>query len=122
MNIDTLTLTLLLVVLAVTINVIISYLRFPNAIDDAEYRERLQGVIKTLRLNKMLVLLNIPLEQYLTTVPLKEVNRHVSACRACTQLGACDRCLQQGVPQKNMSFCPNHESLMQQRYLIGMGR
>lgn len=118
MNIDALTLSLSLVVIVIVINVMISYLRLPNVFEEADHRERLQGVITTLRLNKMLALLNIPLEQYLTAVPLNVVNRHVSACRACTELGACDRCLQKGVLQKDMSFCPNHKSLMKQRKIL----
>jgi len=118
MNIDALTLTILLVVLIITINIMMSYLRFPNIIDDADDRNSLQRTIKALRLNKMLALLNIPLQQYLATVPLNVIHQHVAACRACTALAACDRCLQNGESVKNMRFCPNNESLLQQRKLL----
>ena len=122
MYIDALTLSLSVVVLVIAVNVVISYLRFPSAFDDTENRARLQRVIRTLRLNKMLALLNISLEEYVASVPLRVINRHVLTCRACSESGVCDRCLRKGVLEKNMSFCPNHGSLLQQRKLLNMGR
>ena len=118
MNIDTLSITLMLVAVVIIVNVLVSYLRFPNIVDDAGQRARLRKAINTLRLGKMLALLKIPLDQYLTAVPLPIISRHVSACQACTELGTCNRCLQKGVLQKNMSFCPNYQSLLEQRAFL----
>jgi hypothetical protein len=113
MIIDALTLVLCVVVLIITLTVMFKYDEDSQVLDEAETRQRLLHVVKNLRLSDMLALLNIPLGQYIQVVPVNEIKRHVSACRGCTELSTCDRCLKKGVPEKDMSFCPNNQSLLE---------
>lgn len=115
MYLDTITLLFLVVAIVTIVAVLVEYNLMPTVIDDREYRARLLQAIQNLRLFKMLSLLRVSLERYIVFVPLSEIKSHITACRGCTELGICDRCLRNGVPDKDMSFCPNHESLLKHR-------
>jgi len=112
MVIDILTLVFCVVGLITTVAAMFTYHEVPQVLDETKERKRLCRIVKNLRLSDMLALLNIPLGRYIQVVPVNEIKRHVSACRGCTGLGVCDRCLKKGVQEKDMSFCPNHQSLL----------
>ena len=120
MYLDTLTLLFLMVAILIIVAVVVEYKQTPKVIDDCEYRERLLHAIQNLRLYKMLLLLHVPMERYVVSAPLSEIKSHVTACRGCTELGVCDRCLRNGVPDKDMSFCPNYESLLKCRKALNL--
>lgn len=120
MYLDTLALIFLVVALVTCVAVVIEYHLKPAVIEDCEHRERLLHAIQKLRLFKMLSLLHVPLKRYIVSVPLSEISGHITACRGCTELGVCDRCLRTGVPDKDMSFCPNHESLLKHRKVLNL--
>jgi len=111
MYFDAFSVSFLMVAAAIAIVILIGNVLLPKLADDLEKREKLLQAIKTLRLNEMLTLLNIPLEQYVITLPTNEIRKHVMACRGCAQISSCDRCFRRGVPDDDMSFCPNHKSL-----------
>lgn len=111
MYFDAFTISLLMVSSAIAITILIGYVLLPRITDDLEKRERLLHAIRVLRLNEMLTLLNIPLEQYVITLPTSEIRKHIMRCRGCAQISSCDRCFRRGVPDDDMSFCPNHKSL-----------
>ena len=111
MYFDAFTISLLMVSSAIAIVILIGYVLLPQISDDLEKRQKLLRAVKSLRLSEMLHLLNIPLEQYVITLPINEIRKHVKACRGCTQISTCDRCFRRGVPDKDMSYCPNHKSL-----------
>lgn len=112
MYFDAFTISLLMISSAIAIVVLIGYILLPRITDDLEKREKLLLAVKSLRLSEMLHLLNIPLEQYVITLPVQEIRKHVKACRACAQISSCDRCFRRGIPDDDMSFCPNHKSLI----------
>jgi len=99
-------------VLLTTVAFMFSYEEAPQGFGETEKRQKLLHMVKNLRLSDMLVLLKIPLWKYIQTVPLDEIKKHVSTCRGCTELDVCDDCLKKGVPEKDMRFCPNHQSLL----------
>jgi len=112
MIIDILTLVFCVVALVITVFVMYTHHNAPQVPDESIERERLLRIVKNLRLSDMLALLNISLGKYIQFVPVNEIKRHISICRGCTGLGVCDRCLKKGVQEKDMSFCPNHQSLL----------
>jgi len=119
MVIDILTLAFCVVALIITVTVMFSYHKAPLVFDEADKRQKLVRIVKNLRLSDMLALLGIPLGQYIQAVPVNEIMKHVSACRGCPEPNICDRCLKKGVPEKDMSFCPNHQSLLVYARTIG---
>lgn len=111
MILDAFTLYFLVVAIATLIVVIVEYNLVPTAHNSDEEGKSLLQAIRSLRLNRMLRLMGIPLARYMASVPLTEIKKHVTACRGCTEVGACDRCLRKGVLNTDMSFCPNYEYL-----------
>ena len=111
MFIDALIVVFCVLVLIATVTFMLSHEEAPQVFDETEKRQKLLHIVKNLRLSDMLTVLKIPLWKYIQTVPVNDINRHVSACRGCTELDICDDCLKKGVPEKDMSFCPNHQSL-----------
>ena len=112
MFIDALVVVLCVVILIATVTFMVSYEEAPQVFDETERRQKLLHIVKNLRLSDMLNLLKIPLWKYIQAVPVNDIKRHVSACRGCIELDICDSCLKKGVPEKDMSFCPNHKSLL----------
>lgn len=68
--------------------------------------------ISQLRLSKMLDYLGVPVERYVSRLPLSEIETHIYNCSHCQNLEACDHCLRDGHPVDDMHFCPNYDSLM----------
>ena len=111
MYFDAFTVFLLMAASAVAIVILIGYVLLPELTDDLGKRQKLFHAVKSLRLSEMLKLLNIPIEQYIIALPIKDIRKHVRACRRCSQISSCDKCFHRGVPDEDMRYCPNFKVL-----------
>ncbi len=119
MVLDVLTMVFLVLAIGIIIAVLLEYSHAPgDVIDYCEYRKNLLAIVQHLRLCSMISLLNIPIKRYISIVPVTEIEDHVSACKTCGELETCDRCLRDGVPAKDMSFCPNYVSLVELKKML----
>jgi len=79
-------------------------------------KERAQEVllqrVMRLRLYKMLKFVGVDQSEYLEVVPTADINRQIHRCSHCNALDICDGCLRDGKWIENLSFCPNHKSIL----------
>ena len=79
-------------------------------------RERAHEVllnrVMRLRFHKMLKFLGVDQSEYLKVVPSADINQQIHRCSHCNALDICDSCLRDGKWIANLSFCPNHKSIL----------
>ena len=75
------------------------------------YEVLLKRVMR-LRLYKMLKFLGVDQSEYLKVVPAADINQQIHRCSHCNALDICDSCLRDGKWIANLSFCPNHKSIL----------
>lgn len=112
MYLDVFSVTLIVVAAITVAFVVAGHALFSVNVNAADRREKLYLAVKSLRLHEMLDLLGIPLERYISSVPVRKIRAHVKSCRACVRISECDRCFRRGIPDENMNFCPNHTGLL----------
>jgi hypothetical protein len=89
---------------------------FQKLFDQWHQTELLRHHVYQYRLSSMLQYLGIPMEDYVTKLPVRAITQHIKRCRSCPNIQVCDRCLRDGEMTSNLDFCPNYSSL------VGFGR
>ena len=74
--------------------------------------EVLLNRVMRLRFYKMLKFLGVDQSEYLKVIPAADINQQIHRCSHCNALDNCDSCLRDGKWIENLSFCPNHKSIL----------
>lgn len=75
--------------------------------------------VSRLRLAKMLRYLGVPVQAYFSVVPQDTIEEHIKNCNRCSNsptVETCDHCLQDGKVTRDMHFCPNYQSLLNNNF------
>lgn len=109
-HLDTLPVTLLLIVVGVAFVLMCAGMR--SCLHQLrEYRRELTDRAKALRIRKMLNRLGVNLNGYVKRTPAIDVEKHLAQCRGCPDTVACDDYLEGGKDMDPNSFCPNFREL-----------
>jgi hypothetical protein len=77
-----------------------------------KYRQELAIRLSDTCLPGLLRSFGIEPVRYLHSLPIPEIEKHLRACAACTQLPRCKEAATRNLSPEEYAFCPNHQDLL----------
>jgi len=85
-------------------------------------REKYAAKVKSLRMHKMLKVLNIDLDSYLHKVPIVKIHQSMSKCESCQKTDLCDEGFEkESISTSSIDYCPNQDCLEKYKLMENNG-
>ena len=109
---------ILILIIGVATGLVVAMYR--NYATGKQFRKTRQQRVKQIRLSRMLVQRRVDEKEYVSCLPIHELEQEIRNCETCTQLQQCDSVLKASKHQHShhnaeqmYTFCPNDKRISQ---------